>query len=242
MKIVLKNYLWPVVLGFVVGVAMITSLLAMFATAVKAATYNSIFNNIEQGPGSTASPTIQVSDGLTKKPPAQSQAPTLPAAAEPVPSTAAEAALAPAADASSGARRFRLGLLGHMMGQNVNELKKPMLGGGTLSAAYFPIRDLGVSAFGGTGGHKNSFVGGEVELVPVRLTLFGLDHFIEAGALAGVSTLGRNYGHFGSVHAGGRVTVNFGPQIGLTAGIRTNLTGRTDFTYTMAEAGLAVRL
>ena len=147
-------------------------------------------------------------------------------------------------------RHFRLALSGLNI-QNPQWNSNAGTYGGMLTASFFPLRDLGFSLYGAgnansTGGHGLVY-GGDVEVVPLHLSIFGSHNAIEAGALIGASNINTfNLSTFsdtwGTVHAGARLTFNFGDRFGITTAVRTNLTDRSLFHYVMAEAGLTLRL
>jgi hypothetical protein len=243
--------LFPALMGFICGIAMVILSLVGFMRGVQAATYNVLFNNVEQGAGSTANPTVHVADGKAVKSEGTSVNPL--ATMEPAPSPAASPAAAPEKTVAAGngtapapegnkLRRARFALGGAVLGQNRGDLESGSKWGGSLNASYFFLDELGVNAFTGWTPGRSALVGTELEFVPLHATFFGQPRFIELGALAGASTLGRSQGLWGTVHAGARATVNFSDRYGLTATVRTNLTDRSRYDYLLAEVGLTVRL
>ncbi|MGK5085843.1 hypothetical protein WDW37_21345 [Bdellovibrionota bacterium FG-1] len=111
-------------------------------------------------------------------------------------------------------------------------------GGALLSASFFLAKQIGINTFGGIVPllHHEVFGGGEIEIVPLRLSLGRFDELIEVGVLAGASTLARKGLNWVSPHAGARFNVNVGDLWSITASVRGNK------QFGMADAGIAIRL
>lgn len=213
-----------------------------------AATFQYIFNNVEQGAGGVSNPSIQV-DGQGRSSKSSNFGNTSP-------TTVAEAAAeAGGEEASSSRSRFRLmaaqGRLTASRGSAWAETKRDFndfyLGRSglipTLAATYFTGRDLGFTAFwlpSRVAGQ--ALFGAEMEFIPVRVAVLGNTDFIETGILLGASTLGRQVlDKSGTLHAGLRASVNFHQQLGITAAVRSNFTDRRTYRYAQGEVGLAYR-
>lgn len=250
-----KNEFWvyevaPALMGFLCGAAVVILGLFGLMRAVEAATYNVLFNNVEQGANSTSSPSVHVADGKAVR--SEGGTPTtIPVTVESSPA----AAVAPAPQQTVGAstenvvaptqehyRRVRLALAGTVLGQRRSDLSNGTPWGGSLSASYFFLDDLGVNILVGWNPGRATLAGADLEFIPLHATFFGRPRFLEASALMGVSTLGRSHDLWGSVHAGARATVNFSDRYGVSSTVRTNLTGRSSYDYVLAEVGLTVRL
>jgi hypothetical protein len=100
---------------------------------------------------------------------------------------------------------------------------------------------VAINAFGGaykTDGisRGQGFVGGELELVPLRISLFRFEDLIEGGLMLGASTLKHAVGNVATAHAGARLTFNLGDKWSITTAARANL------GYIIGEAGVAIRL
>ena len=236
---------WPYLMGVLVGSLIVFGGLAIFATALRAATYNTFFNNVEQGANSTANPTLNVSDAKAKPIATSSEPAAVESESAPktlIPTTTAQVQ-APAAVPSEFSRhRLRFGLLANSSANLDSYSGNERQIGGSLSATYFVIDDLGLSAFGGMNSNTRGFFGGELEVVPIHVGIFGLRNLLEVGLLFGTSNLGTNIGTWGSLHGGARLSLALGERFGLSGTVRTNLSERNRFQYVLAEAGLTVRL
>lgn len=240
-------------LSFLSGLlfGMIVALGALFLASewVYSATYNVMFNNVEQGPNSTANPTLQVSGSDVKKNPGVGAVPEVKTdLSPPAPQPEAQSvAQAPEPIDPEGKQKlpWRMEFLGQSTGFGTAGLGKreDRVLGGSLGISYFPIRDLGITLKGGLTqtSDSNFYWGGDLEFVPVRVGLFGQKDFLQTGLILGASTIGKSDDYWGSVHGGVRASVHFAERFGILAGIRTNLSDRNVLSYTMAEAGLTVR-
>ncbi len=213
------------------------------------ATYNFYFNNTEQGPNSTASPSLTVTDGKatstgadkTNVPTPAPASETLAPAPSPTATTTTSAqvsALAPEADGPRK-RKWRIAALGHAQDRdNAFDMSYSKLGSG-VSVGFFPIRELGLSlTAGATRIEKNpeAFALAELDFIPIHIALGSWENAIEGGVIGGFNTIRRVNGNAGSLHAGARVGINFSESFGLTASYRLNAGLR------MAEAGIVIRI
>ncbi len=244
--------------GLMLGVAAMLIGLVLFSNWVHAATYNVLFNNIEQGANGIANPRVDVSGGKATKTadadlPAAAASTANPEVNVPVgrtpvtpaaPSASSQTTVAEVAPAEDHALHpFRVGFFANHLGVDRASDASPV--GGSLSLAVFPLRDLGLNFFAGTAGTApHAFYGGELEFVPIRVGIFGWKNALEVKGMLGATTLGREVGtqgERGSVLGGFGATLNFGDRYGITAEMRTNLSNRNDYKYTLADAGLTVR-
>ncbi|OFZ83189.1 MAG: hypothetical protein A2583_01880 [Bdellovibrionales bacterium RIFOXYD1_FULL_53_11] len=258
-----KNYLrqyWAITVGITTGVLGV-SWVAMGAT------YNFYFNNTEQGPNSTASPSLSVSgDGMAngQKPTTLPNAsPTPTAEASPAPEAAkpqaaaadqAGASVAAAPEPPSG-KHWLIGAKMSLAFQTMGEKHADMSHegpfanyGGVVGIGYQFTKDLGINAYGGGTRvndafpyrgtvHKPAFfAGGELEVMPVRISLGRFEDLLQFGAMIGASSFRRSEENIGSLHAGLRLNLNFGHGWGLSTAVRGNL------GYLQSEAGLLIRL
>jgi hypothetical protein len=236
-------------------------LVSLFLAAItlsQAATFQYIFNNIEQGEGGTASPSIQVNGSEVKKngvvTTASDPAPT-PSAPSAANANTMTTEMAEMVLAETPKHRFRVIGSGTRMsystgkgfGNITRDVERLGRSDSSLSAAlaltYWTSPDIGFTAFwwAPTGRTENVF-GGEMEFVPVRVAVLGKTDFIEAGLLGGASQMGKKeLRKFGTFHVGGRLSVNFHRHLGITSSVRTNLTDRATYQYTQADLGLAYR-
>jgi hypothetical protein len=205
--------------------------------AASAATYNFIFNNTEQGDGSTASPSLSVASdgtvsksggGADSKPLVRTQGIAQAPGGETtvVSETSAPRAAAPAF------RHFRFTGAASLYEGRYSAAKGPWATG---SFAYFFNPEWGLNAFGvlATSAASNELEAGlEFEIVPIRISLGRVENLVELGFMGGLS----HAQDWNDPHLGARVNVNLGESWGLTA------CGRYAADYAMAEAGLALRL
>lgn len=234
----------------------------VFAVA-RAATFNTIFNNVEQGPNSHSSPTLIVHDGKrVKTSDGEKETTLLPSEqattvqttpkneAEPAPSDPALSSARLPELAEPKARRFQFDVTGFMTGGDSLLSGRP---GMAASFSWYPWRYFGVRGFSGllfgesfmSGfrgdvlaenalGRSRFVLGAEAEVVPLHLDLFGIDDWLSIGAFGGVSTLGyRSSDPFSMAHAGGRARLLFGENFGALAQVRFN------FQYVAVETGLS---
>lgn len=237
-------------------------------TAVWGATYNFYFNNTEQGPNSTASPSLSVVDGKPSSSGAQKTVTNLtegdaPAAKTEVPAVASAQAPAVAKTASSthvepksddDSHFWRFGLSAGFVGwQDSGSVNGPYYGGGSptnnrgvalLSLGLFPAREIGLNLFAGirSSGFDDNvtpiFGGAEIEIVPLKISIFRATHLLEFAALGGVSKLTPTSEGV-HVHVGARATINLGERWGIMAAGRIS---PSTPSVLMADAGLIFRL
>ena len=202
------------------------------------ATYSFYFNNTEQGPNSTATPSITV-DGVKATGTGAQQtvssngtvltglAPVSPADTAP----AASIANAPAVP-SSGFKRFRV-ILGTttLSRYGIGGLLKRV--GGSFEAGFWIGKDLGIHVLGG-GVSESTYGLAEIEIVPLRLTLFRFENLIELGVLAGGHTDSPYMDWPRYLHAGARLNLNLGDSWSLTTSLRLSPGA------SIADAGLAM--
>lgn len=221
----------------------------IFTTSAHAATFQYIFNNVEQGAGGQAHPSISVDGNRVKKSDALAASPTI-AEAETLSSTSSQET-----DFINPYHRIRFLAAGARINQSrgsswdstKNDLRglRDMQGGATatLGLTVWASRDIGFTGFwiapGATG---RQALGAEMEFIPVRVAVLGNDDLIEIGALLGGSTLGKEYlEKAGTLHLGGRLNVNFHDQLGITGAVRSNFTNRRYYRHAQADIGLAYR-
>ncbi len=244
--------------GLMLGVATILIGLVLFSNWVHAATYNVLFNNVEQGANGVANPRVDVANGkATKSPEGTTPADAATAAnpevnvpvggvtpVTPVATSETTAAAAPPTSEDHALHPMRVGFFASNLAVNrANDDASPV--GGSLSLGVFPLRDFGLNFFAGTAGTSpHAFYGGELEFIPIRVGVFGAKNAIEVKGMLGATTLGRELGvrdERGSVIGGVGATINFGDRYGISAEVRTNLSNRDDYKFTLADAGLTVR-
>lgn len=200
---------------------------------VTAATYNFYFNNTEQGDNSTATPSLAVehqADGtdVVKKngDVVNEEAKETSPAELPASASAAEGT-----HDQTPARPFRLSLAGGVEFYDDSAVLGPWgqgyyyNGSGDalyyqLSLAYMPLSYLGFQGFVAAG--RKWSAGVELELDPVKLTLFGHEDVFELGLLAGASTMAAVDDNWVSLHVGARAALNFGKRWQLAANVRGN--------------------
>ena len=262
-------------IGIAIGILLLVSV-------VRAATYNFYFNNTEQGANSTAAPSLTVnSDG---KPASAVALPVPVGTAVPAPQppdsksapqvkAAEEKSVADASQENEAKMRFlkqfrfTLGAgFAQVKSRSPYEVSGNPYGestvkaeGGLGSIGFFFTDWLGVNFFVGVGansggGRMNVFGGGELEIVPIRISLFNVKDFLMLSGLIGGSSvydLSNSNGAGLEPHAGGRFTLQLSDHWGLTAAARFILnkgyfesnsnyvTSRETF---IGEAGLTVRL
>ena len=236
------------VLGTVLGLLLGIVAHGFLVDWAKAATYNVLFNNVEQGAHSTSSPSVTVSGGQAKKDAGVSAEETAQAPAAPVidvPQTAVPPVGTQVAQISAPSLEewhslpFRLELSGHVL--RSEWASNDTTPGAGASVSYFPISDFGVSVLAGSIASGHYYWGGELEAIPLRLSLFGLKNMAEIGVLAGGTNLGAYEGVGATGHLGARASLNFGDRMGVSFAVRTNVTDRNRYSYVMAETGLTVR-
>lgn len=222
-----------------------------------AATFQYIFNNIEQGAGGTSNPSIVVDGNKAVKRPDAVPVPINDNS--PTQDVTSNTSVAQENFSSQIPYRFRLMALGnytnlsskqdsswaaakrdmHQLGWDNHSQATPALAG-----SIFIDRDVALTAFWALKKQQSrtSTYGGELDFTPIRVAVLGNTDFIEIAALLGASNLGHEeLNKAGTLHAGGRVNVNFHRKLGITSAVRTNLSDRNTFRYSMAEAGLTYK-
>lgn len=228
------------VTGTLFGVLATMVALSAFSQWVRAASYSLIFNNVEQGPGSTSSPTISVNGNqATKDTLGQTAAaPATPPIVTtlnptPAPATTSTTEAKPAIDPVSNPHRFRTEWMATTLGESqVDRIHV----GGSLGVKYFLLPEVGVGLI--TGIAQNRYLALEGELLPLKLDVMGNRRFLELGVLLGGMTM--THQPF-LVHGGLGATLNFNDRLGVNASLRTNLNHRADERLLLANAGLTVR-
>jgi hypothetical protein len=229
------------------------------------ATYNFYFNNTEQGANSTASPTLTVSGdgkatksgGNTDTPPGLEKpaaATVIPAASDVDRSTANAASTGNMAQTGNpeGRSSVTAGIVeDHPLrdrnpwrlvagASDVNTFQGFTTLGATVSLEYELTRSFGLGAFG-VFNARGADGGAEIEWTPIRLSFGPWENMLEVGPLLGFSSLGVPPDYYSdrnwvTAHAGVKVGLNFGRNLGIIGTIRGN------YGYVMADAGLAIRL
>ncbi len=120
--------------------------------------------------------------------------------------------------------------------------------GPSLGVAYFPVKGLGFHFYAGVMNTnmynpndgsfdgQSVFGGGELELLPVRVSIGRFEDVFELGVLAGASTINASEDNLVTAHAGAVVNFNLGERWGISGIVRGNL------GYVMASAGLTIHL
>jgi hypothetical protein len=225
--------------------------------SVFAATFNTYFNNVEQGNNGTSNNTIHI-DGAGKASDAQSAttAATTPAvtpSAVPVSTDAlAPAPVAPVATSVAtradlpetpreGYRHFMVGASGLLFNDRRDNFAPNInhdTGGGSLSLGYGITRDIGVRLTGGAYAFSNNnqdakgFAALDAEVMPIHVGLFRAENALELGVLGGANIVNGQLGG----HGGLRANVNFSETFSLTAAVRVGREFNTE------EAGIAIRM
>ncbi len=243
-----------------VGVALV--FVSMAARSGLAGTYNFNFNNTEQGENGNASPTVNVVGAKvveetplkSKEVASQPAAPIMPSVAatvgpkSDVPQT--NTAVAEVPEAFEIPRQRRQGyfdLTGFAMNQ---EYVGAVRGGLSVGLGWRPWKYFGVRGFGGVVYGKPGFypkpgrsfdstgyelfAGVEVELIPVYVSLFGMQDWLSVGVFGGASSLAYAPGSdpFTLPHGGIRTRVGMTDWLGLMAQVRLNK------SFIQAETGL----
>ena len=242
MKALISNF-WQILVGIVVG-------LFGLCWVAFGATYNFYSNNTEQGDHGVANPVVSVTGGRATGSGAQATAASAtPGFSAPEPQISVPSSPSPGASETTVAKadladieehhlfhRFKLGA-GAMAFPNGHN---PGFGdggvGGILSTGVYFSRDLGLTAFAGATKNSPVFYGGDLELMPIHITVGLLDDMFDAGVLLGVSSLATSNQNAVSGHVGARLDFNLAHNWGLSAVVRGNE------AYVMAEAGLTIRL
>ena len=243
----MKNWKWLLGLLLVGNVTLIS--------VVWGATYNFNMNNTEQGSNSTASPVLNISgDGKATSTGAQQTitntengkfiSPQLTPAA-PAPTGISQASASPEGQPRFEFRHWRLGLSGFDTRYSFSPDDKQEKVGAMLSLGMLFTPELGFNVFGGTTGRSDYrpwFAGGELEITPIRASLFRMENFLELAGLAGASSLKGLASLTGiAPHVGVRASLNLGYQIGVSI-VARQLLGQGDFSQLVGEAGLIVHL
>lgn len=179
-----------------------------------ASVYNFYFNNTEQGPNSTASPAISVTDGKVTKT-LGPEADTTTGASAPASATVAASPVIgtteshftprPESKLDPDFRHWRFEAAAMYMPESqalvtVDWTAHKYVNGNTgsgmvLGVAYFPIPHIGLGLHGGLYRNSSSaselkaFGGADVEVVPWRFSFLGIQDGIEPALLFGGSTI-----------------------------------------------------
>jgi len=224
------------------------------AWSVFAATFNTYFNNVEQGSNGTSTNTIhvdgtgKVSEAQPAPAPSQAAAPTAaPVAGDAnlllTPSSASVATKAdlPEETPRVGYRHFMVGASGLLFNDRRDNFSPGIShdnGGGSLSVGYGFTRDIGVRLTGGAYAFSNNnqdakgFAALEAEIMPIHIGLFRAENALELGVIGGANIINSELGG----HGGVRANVNFSETFSLTAAVRVGKDFNTE------EAGLAIRM
>lgn len=222
----------------------------------RAATYNFYFYNNDRDPGAKP-PTVTVSDGKGREdeilPQPEAPSSALPASEPSGKSVAKVSDRDLESDLRPKGRGFRLSLGGVMLQQSSQSQAAsyystyygtssvPAQYGGMVSLGYHFTQSVGVTLFGGSltssaDPFSQLFGGGELELLPIRLSVGRLEDLVELGGLVGLSTLSPADTNKFSGHVGARLNINLGREWAVTSVARLNL------AYQMYEAGLVFRM
>jgi hypothetical protein len=232
---------------FVAGMAAL--LAVIYGATAWGATYNFNFNSVEQGENGQASPTVVIRDGVAIKTadPISSEGVLSseadvesPPTTNPPSSMAKADAIAPTPPARKWGA-FDLGFFG-MNQEQVTQVRLGLNAGVTLH----PWKYLGVRLFGGIlqGGSSrygvyspddfSTFIGTEIEVVPVHVDIFGQEDRLKLSLFGGLSTLGFDETQAGSLfHGGLRARVGLTSWLGIMAQLRAAQ------EYAQVEAGLS---
>lgn len=285
------------IMGTVFGVLAILIVLAMLVDLSQAATYNTFFNNVEQGPNSKSNPSLNVNGkgfSATKRSEnsdsdeeiGEDGSESLTVQSNQPPSRTGGTIAAGSSeekvqkDSSSGhplfPMRFTVGVLtrstnfdwGDPLADWKSSSSSDHRRGGIAGLTLYPLRDFGINGFIGSNPGGKPFYGADLQYIPFRFGIFGLDNLVEAGFLAGASTLGKGTTVYeskyrdridptsrtssdhtlvpsrtlkGTFHAGLHAGVNFGRRYGIVSTLRTNVTDRSVLRYWLADVGMSVR-
>ena len=227
--------------------------------SVFAATFNTYFNNVEQGSNSTSTNSIHV-DGTGRVPDAQNGAQntaalpgatpsSVPTSETAAPSTGAQAPAAATVATKTdlpevpreGYRHFVVGAAGLLFSDRRSDFSPSInhnTGGGSLSLGYGFTRDFGLRLTGGAYAFSNNnqnakgFGAFEAEVMPIHVGLFRAENALELGVVGGADIVGNQLGG----HGGVRANVNFSETFSLTAAVRVGREFNTE------EAGIAIRM
>lgn len=108
--------------------------------------------------------------------------------------------------------------------------------GAVATLSYLPLSYFGFNLFGGIDSESRPIIGGEIEIVPLKFTIFGFNNKMEIGVLGGASNLGTAPGNLASLHVGARVGWNFGDDRWLL-----NVAVRGNDGFIMADTGVGLR-
>jgi hypothetical protein len=92
----------------------------------------------------------------------------------------------------------------------------------SLHYSALPYMNFGILFGTNPEGADEIYAAAELELIPVKVNLFGFKDVIELGVLAGTTTLAAAPGNLVSLHTGGRVGWNFGDRWSVNATARLN--------------------
>ncbi len=148
-------------------------------------------------------------------------------------------------------RRVRLSGGGVLVSQSQNKIYNssyyPSSSFGFHSQQYGAMGNLGVYLakplalnifFGGyeQKGNGKAFAGADLEIIPLRVSIWRFTDLIEGGLLVGASSIRKSAYNLATAHVGARLSFNLGDQWTITAA------GRGNQGYIMAEAGIGIRL
>jgi hypothetical protein len=218
------------------------------------ATFNTIFNNVEQGPGSTSNPVLNVTNGKPTTPATSASTQSSSHSSSPV-DLGSQVELAPQVASSElpqttiangelPFRRFRLNVSGTVM-KALHESTHPenKFTGGSLGLSYFLDKDVGFRAIvGGQEGRRSPLLMGEFEFLPLRASLFRMEDFMELGVIFGLTNYVPLKDTWGSAYAGVRSNLNLGQRWGVSAALRSNFTQNKENRFVQGELGFLVRL
>ena len=234
-------------LGVLAGLTITVWALVLVSQWVDAATFNNTFNNIEQGPNSTANPVITISGGTPveskKSAPVAATAPNEVAPPAPVApqeqigpgvQTVAQTGVSPVSPTQE-VSPVRLGLFLETTGTK-NQSRRNRAHGGMLSLSYVLNPSFAISALGGALTQQRSYYGAELEVTPIHLAIFDAKDLLDVGFLVGGTSLGK-----GTPHLGLKGALNFGPRYAIVAQVRGGITSQDDQRLGTGDLGFTMR-
>ncbi len=217
-----------------------------------AATYQTMFNNVEQGSHSTASPSLSVDSDAqgrqrVKRTLGATDATEKTSTETPTENSESanvvQTAMPTASFDDMKQNRFSIKIAPyHRFSGFSDDLKTKNQWdayGLNLGLSYAFHHDFYAHVFGASNFNGENFAGAEVGFDPLHLRLFGLNDFLDLGLLLGASTLNlAKNDSIGTLHAGSRLRLNFGRQFSVDSTVRTNLTQRPE-SYLTADVGFS---
>jgi hypothetical protein len=220
------------------------------AWATQAATFNFMFNNTEQGPNSKASSVLNTKDPSTAQ--------VVQTTTDEDGNTTTTTSTAPETDtieigettasseallAENSIRRHHLRFGLSFSGSTFDE-DQLIAPGAQLEYTYSLHSILGITGFGNL--NTEAWTGGlELDLVPLRLDVFGKEDFMEAAVMAGGMLSGDYEGDEGlrlAPHLGLRATINWTDSVGFVSSLRwSDFHLGTDGSNLTGLAGIAFR-